>query len=289
MSSAAVSRARFPRATANFDRYVGAADRGLDETGRMVWFSLSMIGQTVHAIRRYPLETLRQIAQTGLGAGAMALAGGAAGIGGLVVLSGASLIAVQGFASLGNIGVEAFTGFFAAIINVRIGAPVIGGILLAAIIGAGHTAELGAMRISEEIDALEVMGINSISYLASTRLVAGLVAIVPLFAGLVGVAFLSPQLTTTWVYGQSHGTYEHYFRTFLRPEDVWWSFVESVIIVVVVMVSHCYYGYNASGGPVGVGEAVGRSMRFSLVAVQVIVLAGTLAIYGVNPNFALTV
>jgi phospholipid/cholesterol/gamma-HCH transport system permease protein len=133
------------------------------------------------------------------------------------------------------------------------------------------------------------MGINSISYLASTRLIAGLVAIVPLYAGLVTVAFVSPQLTTTWVYGQSHGTYEHYFRTFLRPGDVWWSFVESVIIVVVVMVTHCYYGYNAGGGPVGVGEAVGRSMRFSLISVQVVVLLGTLAIYGVNPNFALTV
>ena len=163
----------------------------------MAWFSVSMIGQTVHALRRYPLETLRQIAQIGLGAGAMALFGGAVGIGGLVVLSGASLIAVQGFASLGDIGVESFIGFFAAIINVRIGAPVIGGVLLASIVGAGHTAELGAMRISEEIDALEAMGINSISYLASTRLVAGLVAIVPLFCGLVGVAFLSPQLTTT--------------------------------------------------------------------------------------------
>jgi phospholipid/cholesterol/gamma-HCH transport system permease protein len=248
-----------------------------------------MIRQTVHALRRYPLETLRQIAETGLGTGAMALVGGAVGIGGFVVLSGASLIAVQGFASLGNIGVEAFTGFFAAIINVRIGAPVIGGVLLASIIGAGHTAELGAMRISEEIDALEVMGINSISYLASTRLIAGLVAIVPLYAGLVVVAFVSPQLTTTWVYRQSHGTYEHYFRTFLRPGDVGWSFVESVIIVVVVMATHCYYGYNATGGPVGVGEAVGRSMRFSLISVQVVVLLGTLAIYGVNPNFALTI
>jgi phospholipid/cholesterol/gamma-HCH transport system permease protein len=70
---------------------------------------------------------------------------------------------------------------------------------------------------------------------------------------------------------------------------VWWSFVESVIVVVVVMVTHCYYGYNAGGGPVGVGEAVGRSMRFSLISVQVVVLLGTLAIYGVNPNFALTV
>jgi phospholipid/cholesterol/gamma-HCH transport system permease protein len=289
MSTATVLRARFPRATANFDHYAGAVGRGVNETGRLARFSLSSIGRIGLALRHYRTETLRQIAQTGLGAGAMAFVGGAVGIGGFVVLSGASLVAVQGFASLGNLGVEAFTGFFAALINVRIGAPVIAGILLASIIGAGHTAELGAMRIHEEIDALEVMGINSISYLTSTRLIAGLVAIFPLYCGLVTVAFLSPQLTTTLVYGQSHGTYEHYFRTFLRPEDVFWSFVEAVIIVVVVMVSHCYYGYNASGGPVGVGEAVGRSMRFSLVSVQVVVLLGTLAIYGVNPNFALTV
>jgi phospholipid/cholesterol/gamma-HCH transport system permease protein len=289
MSTAAVLRARYPRATANFTRYAGAAGRGLDEAGRLAWFSLCCVGQTGHALRRYRHETLRQIAQTVLGAGAMAFVGGAVGIGGFVVLCGASLVAVQGFVSLGNIGVEAFTGFFAALVNVRIGTPVIGGILLAPVIGAGHTAELGAMRINEEIDALDVMGINSIAYLASTRLIAGLAALVPLFCGLVIVAFLSPQLTTTLLYGQSTGTYEHYFRTFLRPEDVGWSFVESLIIVVAVMVSHCYYGYNASGGPVGVGEGVGRSMRLSLISVQVVVLLGTLAIYGVNPNFNLTV
>ena len=289
MSTSAVLRARFPRATANFNRYAGAAGRGLDEAGRLAWFSLRCVRGTVHALRHYRHETLRQIAQTVFGAGAMAFVGGAVGIGGFVVLSSASLVAVQGFVSLGNIGVEAFTGFLAAVINVRIGVPVIGGILLASIIGAGHTAELGAMRINEEIDALEAMGINSVSYLTSTRLIAGVVAIVPLFAGLVSIAFLSPQLTTTVLYGQSIGTYEHYFRTFLRPEDVFWSFVECVIIVVAVMVSHCYYGYNASGGPVGVGEGVGRSMRFSLVLMQVVILLGTLAIYGVNPNFNLTV
>jgi phospholipid/cholesterol/gamma-HCH transport system permease protein len=289
MSTAAVLRARYPRASANLTRYGGAVGRGLDEAGRLAWFSLRTVGLTVHALRRYRHETLRQIAQTVFGAGAMAFVGGAVGIGGFVVLAGASLVAVQGFVSLGNIGVEAFTGFFAASINVRIGTPVIGGILLASVIGAGHTAELGAMRINEEIDALEVMGINAIAYLTSTRLIAGLAALVPLFCGLVIVAFLSPQLTTTVLYGQSNGTYQHYFRTFLRPEDVGWSFVESAIIVIAVMVSHCYYGYNASGGPVGVGEAVGRSMRFSLISVQVVVLLGTLAIYGVNPNFNLTV
>ncbi|WP_128884113.1 MlaE family ABC transporter permease [Mycobacterium tuberculosis] len=289
MSTAAVLRARFPRAVANLRQYGGAADRGLDEAGQLTWFALTSIGQIAHALRYYRKETLRLIAQIGMGTGAMAVVGGTVAIVGFVTLSGSSLVAIQGFASLGNIGVEAFTGFFAALINVRIAGPVVTGVALAATVGAGATAELGAMRISEEIDALEVMGIKSISFLASTRIMAGLVVIIPLYALAMIMSFLSPQITTTVLYGQSNGTYEHYFQTFLRPDDVFWSFLEALIITAIVMVSHCYYGYAAGGGPVGVGEAVGRSMRFSLVSVQVVVLFAALALYGVDPNFNLTV
>lgn len=289
MSTSAVVRSRFPRAVANVNRYVGSVGRGLDESGQLAWFILTSLGQIPHAIHYYRKETLRLIAQIGMGTGAMAVVGGTAAIVGFVTLSGSSLVAIQGFASLGNIGVEAFTGFFSALINVRIAGPVVTGIALAATVGAGATAELGAMRISEEIDALEVMGIKSVSYLASTRIVAGLVVIIPLYALAMIMSFLSPQIVTTALYGQSTGTYEHYFRTFLRPDDVFWSFLEAIIIAAIVMVTHCYYGYNAGGGPVGVGEAVGRSMRFSLVSVQIVVLSAALALYGVNPNFALTV
>ncbi|MBP0569594.1 ABC transporter permease [Mycobacterium tuberculosis] len=289
MSTAAVLRARFPRAVANLRQYGGAAARGLDEAGQLTWFALTSIGQIAHALRHYRKETLRLIAQIGMGTGAMAVVGGTVAIVGFVTLSGSSLVAIQGFASLGNIGVEAFTGFFAALINVRIAGPVVTGVALAATVGAGATAELGAMRISEEIDALEVMGIKSISFLASTRIMAGLVVIIPLYALAMIMSFLSPQITTTVLYGQSNGTYEHYFQTFLRPDDVFWSFLEALIITAIVMVSHCYYGYAAGGGPVGVGEAVGRSMRFSLVSVQVVVLFAALALYGVDPNFNLTV
>jgi phospholipid/cholesterol/gamma-HCH transport system permease protein len=289
MSTTAVFRARFPRAAENLNRYGGAAARGLDDFGQMAWFGAVAVGQTPHALRNYRKETLRLIAQIGMGTGAMAVIGGTVAIVGFVTLSGSSLVAIQGFASLGNIGVEAFTGFFAALINVRIAAPVVTGIAMAATVGAGATAELGAMRISEEIDALEVMGIKSISFLATTRIIAGMVVIIPLYALAMIMSFLSPQITTTVLYGQSNGTYEHYFRTFLRPDDVFWSFLEAIIITVVVMITHCFYGYNAGGGPVGVGEAVGRSMRFSLVSVQIVVLSAALALYGVNPNFALTV
>lgn len=289
MSTAAVLRSRFPRAVGNLNRYGGAAGRGLDDIGQMAWFGLVAFGNLPHALTRYRRETLRLIAQIGMGTGAMAVIGGTAAVVGFVTLSGSSLVAIQGFASLGNIGVEAFTGFFAALINVRIAAPVVTGIAMAATVGAGATAELGAMRISEEIDALEVMGIKSISFLVTTRVMAGMVVIIPLYALAIIMSFLSPQLTTTVLYGQSHGTYDHYFRTFLRPDDVFWSFLEAIIITAIVMTTHCYYGYNAGGGPVGVGEAVGRSMRFSLVSVQVVVLLAALALYGVNPNFALTI
>ena len=289
MSGTQVLRSRFPRGAASADRLVGAPGRFLDSVGHVAWFVITAMGSIGHALRYYRKETLRLIAEIGMGTGAMAVIGGTSAIVGFVSLSGSSLVAIQGFASLGNIGVEAFTGFFAAMINVRSAAPLVSGVALAAVVGAGATAELGAMRISEEIDALEVMGIKSISYLVSTRIMAGFVVIIPLYAMAMILSFLSGQVTTTLFYGQSTGTYQHYFSTFLRPEDVFWSFFDAIIISIIVMLNHCYYGYFASGGPVGVGEAVGRAMRASLVAVALVVLFVALALYGVDPNFNLTV
>jgi len=289
MSTVAVLRSRFPRAYDVTAKFANAPVQALDSTGHFAWFFVTAGLQIFHALRYYRKETLRLVAQIGMGTGAMAVVGGTVAIVAFTTLSGSSLVAIQGFASLGYIGVDVFTGFFAALINVRIAAPVVTGIALAATVGAGATAELGAMRISEEIDALEVMGIKSIAYLVSTRAMAGLVVILPLYAAAMIMSFLSPQVVTTVLYGQTSGTYDHYFRTFLRADDVFWSFVEAILISVVVMVTHCYYGFYASGGPVGVGEAVGRSMRFSLVSVQVVALCGALALYGVDPNFNLTV
>ncbi|MCA2255984.1 ABC transporter permease, partial [Mycobacterium intracellulare] len=277
MSTATVLRGRFPRTVANFNRYMGGAVGGVDTLGEFALFLWNSIGQIQLALHSYRRETLRLIAQIGMGSGAFAVLGGTVAIVAFTTLSGSSLIAIQGFASLGNIGIEAFTGFFASLINVRIAAPVVTGIALAATVGAGATAELGAMRIGEEIDALEVIGINSIAYLASTRLVAALVVIIPLYSMAIIASFLSPQIVTTVLYGQSSGTYEHYFRTFLRADDVFWSFMEAVFIAFVIMITHCYYGYTARGGPVGVGQAVGRSMRVSLILVQVVVLLAALA------------
>jgi phospholipid/cholesterol/gamma-HCH transport system permease protein len=289
MSTAQILRSRFPRVSADLRRFGNAASQPLDEAGKIGWFTIVGVRDMAWALTRYRKEILRLIAEVGMGTGAMAVIGGTAVIIGFVTLSAGSLVAIQGLASLGHVGLDTLLGFVSAFINVRLVAPIVTGIALAATVGAGATAELGAMRISEEIDALEVMGVKSNAYLVSTRMLAGLVVIIPLYSVGLILSFLSPQVVTTFLYGQTSGTYEHYFRTFLRPDDVFWSFVDVIIIAAVVMLSHCYYGYNASGGPVGVGEAVGRSMRFSLVASPVVILLAEMALYGVNPNFNFTV
>ncbi|CAN3127962.1 ABC transporter permease [Mycobacterium sp. smrl_JER01] len=287
MTASTVLRTRYPRTYARTVRVAGAPTRALAASGQVGWFVVQAITAIPWVLQRYRRETLRLVAEIGMGTGAMAVVGGTMAIVGFVTLSGGSLIAIQGFSSLGNIGVEAFTGFFAALINVRVAAPVVAGVALAATVGAGATAELGAMRISEEIDALEVMGIKSIAYLVSTRILAGFAVILPLYALALIMSFLAAQMTTTVFYGQSAGTYEHYFRTFLRTDDVFWSFVQALVIAVIVMVNHCYYGFTATGGPVGVGEAVGKSMRASLVLIVCVVLLAALALYGVDANFNL--
>jgi phospholipid/cholesterol/gamma-HCH transport system permease protein len=144
------------------------------------------------------------------------------------------------------------------------------------------------MRINEEIDALEVIGVRSIAYLASSRVIAGTVVVIPLYSVAVLTAFLAARFGTTFVYGQSTGVYDHYFNTFLNPVDLLWSFFQAVTMATVIMLVHTYYGFTASGGPAGVGEAVGRAVRTSLIAAVFVTLFLSLAIYGQSGNFHLS-
>ncbi|OBF10924.1 ABC transporter permease [Mycobacterium sp. ACS4331] len=240
------------------------------------------------AVVHYKIEVVRLIAQMSLGTGALAIIGGTVVIVGFLTLSAGSLIAVQAYSQMQEIGVEALAGFTSAYLNVRLIAPLVAGIGLAATIGAGATAQLGAMRISEEIDALEVMGVRSVAYLASSRMVAGVIVVIPLYCVAVLMAFLATRVGTTLVYGQSTGVYDHYFNTFLNPIDLIWSFFQAIVMAIVVMLVHTFYGYNASGGPAGVGEAVGRAVRTSLIAAVAVTMFVSLAIYGQSGSFNLS-
>ena len=262
--------------------------KAVDTFGEQALFYGESVRWMPKAITRYRRETVRLIAEMALGSGALVMIGGTVGVAAFLTLASGGVIAVQGYASLGNIGIEALTGFLSAFLNVRIVAPVIAGITLAATIGAGTTAQLGAMRIAEEIDAVESMAVHSVSYLVSTRLIAGLAAIIPLYSLSTLAAFTAARSITVYVNGQSGGLYDHYFNTFLNPTDLWWSFLQAIVMAVAVMLVHTYYGYNAAGGPVGVGIAVGQAVRTSLVTVVVITLFISLAVYGASGNFNLS-
>lgn len=241
-----------------------------------------------HAAVHFKKEIIRLIAEISMGAGTLAMIGGTVVIVGFLTLAAGGTIAVQGYSSLGNIGIEALTGFLAAFINVRISAPVVAGIGLAATFGAGVTAQLGAMRINEEVDALETMGIPPVEYLVSTRIVAGMIAITPLYSIAVILSFVASQFVTVALFGQSGGLYDHYFNTFLNPIDLLWSFLQALLMAITILLIHTYFGFFAAGGPSGVGAAVGNAVRTSLIVVVSVTLLISLAVYGSNGNFNLS-
>jgi phospholipid/cholesterol/gamma-HCH transport system permease protein len=282
--SVSVARGPTPRLRRALERWLD----GLVRLGDQARFYGKTFTSVSDAFIHYKGEVVRLIAQMSLGAGALAIVGGTIVIVAFLTLSTGALVAVQGYNQFADIGVEALTGFASAYFNVRLIAPLTAGIALAATIGAGATAQLGAMRINEEIDALEVMGIRSLSYLASTRLIAGVIVVIPLYCVAILMSFFAARFGTTFVYGQSTGVYDHYFNTFLQPTDVIWSFLQAIVMAVVIMIVHTYYGYTASGGPAGVGEAVGRAVRTSLISAVFVTVFVSLAIYGQSGHFNLS-
>ena len=261
--------------------------REWNRIGSQMQFYVTTLGSIPDAVVNYRTEMLRLIAQMGLGTAALAMIGGTVVIVGFLTMTTGALVAVQGYNQLASVGIEALTGFASAYFNVRLIVPGTASVALSATIGAGATAQMGAMRINEEIDALEVLGVRSVSYLASTRVVAGVVVVIPLYCIAIMMAFLASRAGTVTVYGQGSGVYDHYFNTFLSPRDIIWSFFQVLAITVVVMLVHTFYGYTASGGPAGVGEAVGRAVRTSMVVAAVEIVLITLAVYGQSGNFHL--
>lgn len=252
----------------------------LEDLGDQLGFYGRALAWTPRTLRRYKKEVMRLLAEVTFGSGALAVVGGTVGVIAFLSFFTGTEVGLQGYAALDQLGTSAFTGFLSAYFNTREIAPLVAGLALSATVGCGFTAQIGAMRINEEIDALEVMGVPSLPFLVTTRIVAGFVAVVPLYVlGLLS-SYFATRTITTQAYGQSPGTYDHYFNLFLPPQDVLWSFLKVLVFAVVIILSHCYYGYRASGGPAGVGLAVGRAVRFSIVAVMVIDLFLSLAIWG---------
>ena len=254
-----------------------------EEVGRQLSFYVKILWDvvTLQIFRRgYAKMLAALISDIAIGASALIVGGGMVFVIFSMSFFTGTEVGLQGYKGLEQIGAEAFTGLVGSFANTREVTPLIAGVAFAAQVGAGFTAELGAMRISDEIDALEVMSVPTFVYLVCTRVVAALVCIIPLYLFSLYASFLATELVTTQFFGLSPGVYKHYFRLYLPPIDVAYSLAKACVFAVAVSLIHCYYGFYAKGGPEGVGVAVGRAIRLSIVTVVLLNLVLSLLFWG---------
>jgi len=238
--------------------------------------------------RKYGKTLAKQVSDITVGVGALVIGGGMIFVVSTMSLATGAMVGLQGYPGLERIGAEAFTGLVASYSNVREVTPIIAGVALVAQVGTGFTAEIGAMRISEEIDALEVMGINSLTYLVCTRVAAGVIALVPLYLVSLFMAFAATRLITIEYFGLSPGIYDYYFHLYLPPIDVLYSVIKVAVFAFIIMFVHCYRGYYAAGGPVGVGVAAGRAIRESTILMILMNLVLSYIFWGHGSTVRLT-
>jgi phospholipid/cholesterol/gamma-HCH transport system permease protein len=236
-------------------------------------------------VRKYQRATLAQMNSLAWGRGSIIVDGGVISVLLLLGIAVGGSLAVEALATLNQIGFGALSGIMSGVGCVREIGPLVGGIAFAAQTGCRMTAEIGAMRIGEEIDALEAMGLRPIPFVIGTRLMGGLACVIPGYMLTLIMTFLVMDLVIVQFNGESKGTFNHYFVEFLNPRDLMYSVLKVAVFCVVVTLIHCYYGYFASGGPVGVGRASGRAVRASLVMIMVTDLALTVMLWGLQPVF----
>jgi len=183
------------------------------------------------------------------------------------------------------IGAPPYAGVFAAWCDLRELVPYAFGYMMAAKVGTGIVAELGSMRISDEIDALEVMGISSLTFLCATRLLAAWLVLPFMYMAGVGAAFLASYVAVVLQIGEvSQAGYALVFWQFQSPPDLLYSLAKGMAMATAIVLVGCWYGYTASGGPVGVGTATAKSMVVNIVLVHLIGMVGTQLFWGANPN-----
>jgi phospholipid/cholesterol/gamma-HCH transport system permease protein len=255
-----------------------AAPRGwLESFGDIVKFSGRVLADVANLkVFKYFGETLRQ-------AGILIISSTLV-IWGLVFIIGLQC-GIEGAYFDQSTGTPAYAGVFAAWCDLRELVPLCFGYMMAAKVGTGIVAEIGSMRISEEIDALEVMGISGITFLCATRLVASMLVLPFVYLCSIGAGFFASYLAVVQQIGDvSSGGYFLIFWEFQNPPDVLFSLIKAMAMAVVIVLVGCYYGYNASGGPVGVGTATAKSMVFNIVSVHLISMLGTQLFWGTNPR-----
>jgi phospholipid/cholesterol/gamma-HCH transport system permease protein len=255
-----------------------ATPRGwIESFGEIVKFTSQIVGEVLRLrVFRFFGETLRQ-------AGILIVSSTLV-IWGLVFIIGLQC-GIEGAYFNRSVGTPAFSGVFAAWCDLRELVPLVFGYMMAAKVGTGIVAELGSMRISDEIDALEVMGISGVTFLCATRLLASWMVLPFVYLCSIGAGFFASYLAVVQQIGDvSSGGFFLIFWLFQNPPDLLFSLIKAMVMATMIVLVGCYYGYNASGGPVGVGTATAKSMVLNIVGVHLIGMLGTQLFWGANPR-----
>ena len=256
--------------------------------GEILVFVLRAIADVPLVVGRYRKEYFRLLGEVTFGGRILAIVASTVVVAALLSAVVGVQLALEGYQGLQIIGLGPLAGYLSAFANTRELTPLLTGFGLAAQMGCRFTSELGAMRVTDEIDALEVMSVPSLAYLVTTRMLAALTVAVPLYLAALTGAYIATQLTVVAVAQQGSGTYLHYFHEFLTGRDIFLSVVKVVVFAILITAIHCYYGYNTKGGPEGVGKAAGRAIRASVVSIAVSDMLMTVLFWGTSSPVKIT-
>jgi phospholipid/cholesterol/gamma-HCH transport system permease protein len=157
--------------------------------------------------------------------------------------------------------------------------------MMAAKVSTGFVAEIGTMRITDEIDALDVMGFNSLVYLASTRLLGSWLILPFVYALALLAAYIASYLVVVVQIGQvSPGGYFELFWKYQNATDYLYSAMKGMTMGTFVVLVGCYFGYTVRGGPVQVGQATARAMVVNLIGVHFIGILASQLFWGGDPK-----
>ncbi|BAV42611.1 MlaE family ABC transporter permease [Mycobacterium ulcerans] len=250
--------------------------------GHMLVFFFRALAGVPIAVRQYRGEFLRLLSNITWGNGSIVVGGGTAGVAVVLGMTVGALLGIEGYNFLDLLGLGPATGLISSLVNTRELAPLMASLAFAMQAGCRFTAQLSSMRIAEEIDARESIAIRPIPFLVTTRLVASIVAMIPLYAACLAIGYLTTQVVVGISSGGSTGSYLHYFSLMLAGQDIFYSLLKTVIFVWIASTIQCYYGFYASGGPEGVGVAAGHGMRASITVVIMVNMLITMALWGVD-------
>lgn len=262
--------------------------RPIDSIGFVLGFCWQVVRSVPYTLVHYRRQTLTATTDMTWGRGSVIIGGGVVP---LMLLLGAAMgasIGIEAFSALNLLSLGQLSGLISAFGVTRELAPIAAGIGFAAQAGCRMTAEIGSMRISEEIDALEALGIRSVPFVVTTRVIAGIIAVAPAFVVALILSYFSCEFIVTTVHGTPSGTYEHYFDQFVAPWDIFAATVKVVIFAIAVVLIHCYQGFFATGGPEGVGIGSGRAIRASLVSIIALDMVATILLWGFQSPIAFT-